>query len=205
MEEQGNGLHIHMSLVDSTGSNIFPDPTSPLGLSKPAQNFLAGIMSHLPAIAGLTLPTVNSYARANAQGSWSGCHAVTWGRENRECTLRVASPPYGAKCDNVELRCYDSTANPYLGMAAFLACGMDGLEKKMAMPKETIGDPALAKAALMPKNLLAAVENMEKDEVLREMLGEEGMRFNVAMRKYEVEFTSKMSFEEQVKLYIQKV
>lgn len=195
-----------MSLIDSTtGKNVFPDSTSPIGLSQPAQHFLAGIMAHLPAIAGLTLPTVNSYARANAQGFWSGCHAVTWGRENRETTCRIASPPYGNKCDNVEIRAYDSTANPYLGLAAFVACGMDGLEKKMEMPPETVGDPAEAKHALpMPKTLSAAIENLSKDEVLKEMLGEMGMLYNVEMRKYEVEYMSKLSFEDQVKLYVQK-
>ncbi|KAI9008690.1 hypothetical protein DFJ74DRAFT_711784 [Hyaloraphidium curvatum] len=179
--EQGNGLHIHMSLVDASGINIFPDPSSAAGMSKTAECFMAGIMEHLPAIAGVTMPTINSYARATATGAWSGCTAVTWGRENRECTLRVSSPPYGTRCDNVEIRAYDSTANPYVGLAAFLASGMDGLARGLELPPETTDEPK--NAVPMPKTLEEALANLAEDTVLRETLGETGMLYHQVLRK----------------------
>ena len=90
-------------------------------------------------------------------------------------------------------------------MAAFLACGMDGLAKGLDMPPETTGDPANAvEALLMPKTLSEALDFLAEDEVLAEMLGEQGMLFHQLSRKWEIDFMSKLSFQDQVKLYIQK-
>lgn len=155
-----------------------------------------------------TVILIRRTKETDAFGSFSSVRcstAVTWGRENRECTLRIASPPYGTKCDNVEIRAFDASANPYLGLASFVACGIDGLARKAEMPPETTGDPMLAKDAVkMPESLLEALEKLEKDEVLREMMGEQGMLFHVESRRFEVEYMSGLSFAEQVRLYAEK-
>ena len=91
-DQAGNGCHIHFSLW-SGGHNVFHNPAAEFGLSDTAQQFMAGVLSHLEALVAITAPSVNSYRRL-APGMWSSAYTA-WGPDNREAALRVASPFWG--------------------------------------------------------------------------------------------------------------
>jgi glutamine synthetase len=88
--QAGNGAHIHFSLWDGEGNNLFHDQQSQRGISTLARHFIGGVLAHLPALVAVTCPSVNSYRRLQPQ-SWSSAYAV-YGFDNREAAIRIASP-----------------------------------------------------------------------------------------------------------------
>src|SRR5437867_3039712 len=132
-DRTGTGAHFNMSLADiDSGENRFADPVDPrgCGVSKLAYQFIAGLLAHAPAITAVAAPTVNSYKRLVKTGSMTG---FTWapifrsyGGNNRTHMLRIplTSP-------RVESRAIDATCNTYLGAAAYLHAGLDGIENEL--------------------------------------------------------------------------
>jgi glutamine synthetase len=176
----GNGLHMHSSLWDeATGSELFVDPTDArgLGLSETAYHFIGGLLDHATSLAAITCPSVNSYKRMGvgvplSGATWAPAY-VSYGGNNRTQMLRVAD---GASVEN---RACDGAANPYLAMAAQLAAGLDGVERR-ADPGEPNRDnlyelppEQLARRGIrsLPPTLLHAIEELTVDDVLRQALG----------------------------------
>src|SRR5260221_4531499 len=123
---------MHSSLWDATsGAELFADPADPrgLGMSKLGYQYIAGLIDHGPALAGVTCPTVNSYKRMGVGAPLSGATwalaYATYGGNNRTQMLRV--PEAG----RVENRAVDGSANPDLAMAAQLAAGLDGIDPRL--------------------------------------------------------------------------
>ncbi|MCA0312253.1 MAG: glutamine synthetase family protein [Candidatus Melainabacteria bacterium] len=189
VEEAGNGCHLHLSLYDESGrvnqffhSEAGKDSASgQSGLSKTAMHFIAGVHSHLKALVSLTCPSVNSYKRLRPH-SWSSAFTA-WGYENREAAIRVPSVYRGRESDstNIEIKCVDSTANPYLALGAILACGLDGI-KRLALPPAPVEvDPADLDDAgqkfhgvePLPRSLNEALTELEADLFLMNTLGKE--------------------------------
>jgi len=126
----GSGMHIHCSIADEDGKNLFMDEADQngMGLSKLAYQFSAGILAHAPALTALLAPTVNSYKRLVVGNTVSGSTwapvYIAYGDNNRTAMVRV---PYG----RLELRVGDSAMNPYLGTAAMIAAGLDGIDRDL--------------------------------------------------------------------------
>jgi glutamine synthetase len=175
----GNGAHIHFSLWDAEGRNVFYDPATPDNLSERGRQFLAGVLAHLPALVALTCPSVNSSRRLQPQ-SWSSAYAV-YGHDNREAALRIASPFWSdaAGTINLELKAADASGNPYLALGGLLAAGLDGLERGLDPGHPTEVDPASLAAAerdqrgitRLPTSLDEALAALEADSALLEALG----------------------------------
>ncbi|MGE0716541.1 MAG: type III glutamate--ammonia ligase [Alphaproteobacteria bacterium] len=122
----GSGCHAHVSLWDPAGKrNLFDDPKGELGLAPAAYNFVGGVLQHASDLCALFAPTVNSYKRLNAPTTRSGAtwspNTITYGGNNRTHMVRI--PEAG----RFELRLMDAAVNPYLGQAAILAAGLDGI------------------------------------------------------------------------------
>ncbi len=171
----GSGMHTNMSLFKD-GKNIFFDPNDPRQLSKEAYSFIAGILAHMKGMAAITNPLVNSYKRL-VPGYEAPCY-LAWSSSNRSALIRIpASRGAGTR---VELRCPDPSCNPYLNLAVCLAAGLDGIEKGMTPPEEITDnifamDHATRKANgidSLPGNLAEALDELEKDEVIKETLGD---------------------------------
>jgi len=169
----GSGLHVHLGLTSSDGSNAIQGD-GPVGLSALGQSFVAGLLTHARGLSGLAAPTVNSYKRL-LPGSWSPAH-ICYGGSNRAVLVRV--PDSGTK--HVEFRAGDSTGNPYLTLIGLLAAGLDGIDKGLALGEPTTDDighlsAAEAKARgleLLPRSAPEALDALESDAVLMESLGD---------------------------------
>jgi glutamine synthetase len=179
----GNGCHFHMSLWKD-GENAFEvDPSEDprgMGLTPLAYNFIGGLKAHAKAYIAVTAPTVGSYKRlvvgTRSGSSWAPVY-VSYGYNNRTQMLRI--PAAG----RVEDRTVDGSCNPYLGAAAVLAAGLDGIERELdpGEPTTELNLHELTDAQreelgveLLPGNLLDATREAEKCDVLRKALGNTG-------------------------------
>jgi glutamine synthetase len=180
-DQAGNGCHLHWSAwTPDLERNAFHEVGSADGLSETARQFMAGVLDHLPALVALTCASVNSYRRLQPQ-MWASAYRA-WGFDNREAALRVPSPLRGLEEEstNVELKASDSSANPYLALGGVIAAGLDGIERGLKLPSPVAVDPgslsdeerATLGADRLPASLGEAVDNLERDEVLLEALGE---------------------------------
>ncbi|HVX36073.1 MAG TPA: type III glutamate--ammonia ligase [Hyphomicrobium sp.] len=189
MNLTGNGCHAHISVWDKTGKvNAFYDSSDEMGLSKQGYNFLGGIMRHAEALAAITNPTVNSYKRINAPRTASGAtwapNSVTWTGNNRTHMVRV--PGKG----RFEIRLPDGAVNPYLLQSVIIAAGLSGINKSADPGKrldiDMYQDGHLVKdAPKLPLNLLDALRNFDKDQELKEALGNEFADSYVKMKMRE--------------------
>ena len=166
-DRTGSGLHLHLSLT-SGGEPVFPGAEKDergLGLSPTAYAFVAGLLEHACALQATIAPTVNSYKRTGATSTTSGAswapRRATYGGNDRTHYVRVPDN------QRVELRGGDGSANPYLAIAATLGAGLDGIKRSidpgpLGSGPAHIGD--------LPLTLLAAVEQLESDAVIRGVL-----------------------------------
>ncbi len=175
----GNGLHMHLSMWDDDGSELFADPADSrgLGMSTMGYSFVGGLLEHAQALAAVACPTVNSYKRLaspapDSGAAWSPVFA-TYGGNDRTHMLRVPDP------GRVEDRCIDGSANPYLTMSALIAAGLDGIEREvnpgepceLNLLKLTEAEAQECGLVAMPMTLWHALDHLETDGVLREGLG----------------------------------
>ncbi|GGO90129.1 glutamine synthetase [Wenjunlia tyrosinilytica] len=166
----GSGFHVHFSCENVRGENTFGDPAAPFGLSDTARHAVAGMLAHAPALAALLNPTVNSYKRfgPGTLAPW----LVDWGLDNRSAMVRV--PPERGSGARMELRLGDAGANPYLAVAAIAAAALLGIQeaKEPPPPLEGYGyDPE--RSPVLPMSLTAALDALEADEALTDVLGKE--------------------------------
>lgn len=183
-DRTGSGAHMHYHLADAeTGRNLFAAQGDPrgLGLSELAYHFLGGVLAHARALCAVTSPTVNCYKRLQlGQGLYSTHSGYTWtpafityGDNNR--TQMIRTPDAG----HVEDRTVSAAFNPYLGMAAYIAAGLDGIQNKL-----NPGDPnrenmygfspsqvADRKIRTLPQSLDEAIDELQKDRVIEAGLG----------------------------------
>jgi len=190
----GNGQHLHVS-VHRDGGNLLAEGPGRYGLSVEGESFLAGLLEALPALCGIGAPSVASQIRL-VPSHWAGVFRC-WGRENREAAMRLVTGSTGEAraAANVELKCFDGSANPYLLVGAVLAVGLASLDKALTLPPEVTGDPAALGAEELhrlgverlpdsPEESLAA---FEKSSLLKEALGEWRYDAFVAVRRAEIE------------------
>ncbi len=178
-DEPGSAMHIHHSVLDvDTGKNIFSDPEG--GETEAFMHFIAGLQNHMPDALAVLAPYVNSYRR------YVKDHAapinLEWGRDNRTTGIRV--PLSGAASRRVENRLAGMDCNPYLGIAASLACGYLGLtEGKMPLP-EFKGD-AYSGDGDIPQVLGEALDLFEQATDLHDVLGPEFARVYAIVKRAE--------------------
>ena len=127
--------HVHQSLMDDTGANLFAG--APGELSELAMQYVAGQVKHMPELTSLFAPTVNSYKRF-VPGTWAPVRA-TWGMENRTCALRAITGP-GKGAVRVEYRAAGADQNPYLALAAGILSGLTGVSEKLTPPDPVRGN-----------------------------------------------------------------
>ena len=179
--EPGSAMHIHQSIVDSkTGKNIFT--TKDGTASKLFYSFLAGQQRYLPAAMCLFAPYVNSYRRLVPNGA--APINVEWGHDNRSAGLRVPISPDAAR--RVENRLPGSDSNPYIALAASLACGYLGMKHRLD-PRPAVVGNAYRNDHQLPRGLLEALIAFEECADLQEVLGSRFSHVYLALKRSEFE------------------
>jgi glutamine synthetase len=162
-EREGSSCHIHFSLADSDGSNVFAGDR-PL-----FESFLAGQLVCLREMTLLLAPNINSYKRF-VEGSFAPT-TVAWGRDNRTCSLRVVGHGQGLR---FELRAGGSDLNPYMAVSAIIAAGLHGVDEKLELEPMYEGNAYLATdKPRLPSTLRDARDLFATGEVTRAAFGEE--------------------------------
>ncbi|KAJ6742503.1 GAMMA-GLUTAMYLPUTRESCINE SYNTHETASE [Salix viminalis] len=192
LDDIGSGSHVHISLLRN-GENVFmaSGGSSKHGISSIGEEFMAGVLHHLPSILAFTAPIPNSYDRIQPN-TWSGAYHC-WGKENREAPLRTACPPgiIDGLVSNLEIKSFDACANPYLGLAAIGAAGIDGLRKHLRLPEPINKNPSLyANLPRLPQSLPESLEALKKNSVLEDLIGEKLLVAIKGVRKADIEYYS---------------
>ncbi len=183
----GSSCHVHVSLVDGQGKNVFVEENG--AMSRVGEQFLAGQLALAQEFTLLYAPTVNSYKRY-AAASWAPVN-IAWAYDNRTCGIRVVGKGPGLHIEN---RLPGADANPYLTLAGILAAGLWGIENHRAKPSEYRGnayeDQQLPR---VPMRLLDAVDLFARSEAARTSFGPEVMQHYVHAAR-----TEQRSFDEAV-------
>lgn len=186
IDQAASGTHLHHSLIDSqTGQNVFFSPDDPYGLSQLAWHFLGGLFHHARALIALFSPTPNDYKRY--QPGLFAPTSVCWGYDNRSAAFRIPADSRGAKA-RVENRLGGAAANPYIALAASLAAGWDGIERGLLPPEPIQMDVGwLEGLPSLPHSLDEALDALEADTILCELLGQPFIETYVAVKRWDSE------------------
>ncbi len=179
-DEPGSAMHIHQSILDEDGQNIFSDEDD-----KETQlfySFIAGQQNYIPNAICLLAPYVNSYRRFVAKGS--APINLEWGADNRTTGIRIPISSPAAR--RVENRVVGMDSNPYLAIAASLACGYLGMKQGLK-PRKTQKGEAYDKPRDIPRSLHDALHLFEQAPELNEVLGKEFCRTFAAIKRHEAE------------------
>ena len=200
----GNGGHVHFSLWRDGANLMAGGPAARFGLSPEGEAFAAGVLSHLPALMAVGAPGVTSYLR-HVPSHWAGTYAC-WGLENREAAVRMVTGSPGAvsTAANVEVKCFDLHANPYLVFAGIVAAGLTGLASSASLPDPVDVDPAVLSSdelstrgiARLPRSLREATDAFAADSVVTSAFGEDLSASIVAVRESELELFEGVSDED---------
>jgi glutamine synthetase len=189
--ESGNGAHLHISFTRQ-GVPLLSGGPEEADLTPEGAHAVAGIAAHLPEAIAVLAGTVVSGERMQP-GHWSGAFSC-WGVENREAALRLLvannGNPYGA---NLEVKCVDAGANPYLAAGLVLGFAAHGIEQRMPLPPAVSVDPAsldeleMRRAGIvpLPADAQTRVDLFEKSGLVRDLLGAPMHAAVLAVRRYE--------------------
>ena len=196
----GNGGHLHASFW-SGGQNLLAGGTGPHGMTERGESIAATLLGGLPALLAIGAPTPGSYLRLQPS-RWAGVFQV-WGTENREAALRfIEAGPADPDSANLELKCFDGSANPYLLAGAVLAVALAGADQKATLPPEVSGDPGApghpqaGQLPRLPGSLAEAVQALEASADLRAALGGELLAGFTAARRAEIALAEGKTEEE---------
>lgn len=201
----GSGMHMTIQLYKD-GRNLFYNPDDKDGLSDEARWFMGGIMAHARALCAVTNPLVNSYKRL--MSGFDAPRDIIWTTRNLNTLIRV--PSVRGEKTGIELRFPDPSANPYLALAACLAAGMDGIERRLdpgaeaafRFEERTPEEKAAAGVGRLPETLREAVACMEQDAFMKNVLGGDFVQLYTDEKKAEWnEYMSQVS-EWEVEKYL---
>lgn len=209
LDYPGSGLHVHISIYNEDGVNLFKDldDTRDLDLSQEAYYFIGGLLKHSKSLVAIGAPTFNSYKRMQP-GSWAPAH-ICYGDGNRSALVRVLEK---IRERRFEFRGADGSCNPYLFSSSLLAAGLDGVKNKID-PGDPVRDDVsdLNEVELhskgiewVPRTLPEALANLENNKVLEEVLGgsiinefinvkrDEADKYNKYISNWELENTAQV-------------
>jgi glutamine synthetase len=211
-EQAGNGVHIHLNLLDARGGSLLYDRDRPACVSELGERFAAGILRHARALSALTAPSPVSSARLRPH-RWSA-GAVCLAQRNREALLRI--PPVVELADagaerqlHLEYRGADATANPYLALGAIVRAGLDGVRAQLPAPAILDRDPAELDAeeaarygvGALPATLAEALQALAEDSTVRGWMSPLLYEAYMSVKRAELEAAAGVDLEELCRRY----
>ncbi|MER6915662.1 glutamine synthetase family protein [Streptomyces sp. NPDC000594] len=179
-EREGNSCHIHLSLARTDGRTAMSGE-GPGGMSAVMRHFLAGQLAALRDFSLLYAPNINSYKRFQP-GSFAPT-SVAWGYDNRTCALRVVGHGASLRFEN---RLPGGDVNPHLAVAGLIAAGLHGLEQRLELPEECVGNAYAADCAQVPTTLREAAELWENSPLAKAAFGTEVVDHYTNMARVEL-------------------
>ncbi|KAK7467335.1 hypothetical protein VKT23_004392 [Stygiomarasmius scandens] len=217
--------HIHVSLRDKTGKNIFAVSESELStgragaanddtkfLSQEGEHFLAGVLGGIADVMPMLVPTINGYKRLVGGEAFWAPNAVTYGYDSRAASIRIISPPsVPPAATRLEIRVPGADMNPYFALSAIFLLGLRGMEKKLKittppMGQLTMEDKKNGKIAMLPVSLESATTRMMRPEsIAREqgMFGDIFVEHFGGTREHEVKLWNEAVTNWEVERYIE--
>lgn len=179
----GCGGHIHQSLWNNQGQNIFFDASAPNKMSEVMKSYIAGQLACLPYILPMYAPTINSYKRL-IEGAWAPT-TLTWGIDNRTAALRVLNGDEPSM--RLETRVPGADVNGYLAMAAALASGLYGVKHQLKLTSQPVSGNGYKDISngVLPGSLAEATSMMKQSQIARELFGDEFVDHFTATREWE--------------------
>jgi glutamine synthetase len=165
--EAGNGMHVHCSVLDESGDNLFDDGT-PAG-TELLRHAIGGCLRYMAESMAIFAPNFNSYRRFQP-----GVHAPTsptWGYENRTVAVRVPAGKNAAR--RLEQRVSGADANPYLLFSVLLSSVLEGIEQRLPAGEPIVGDGYAQAGEILPLYLPEAIRGFEESEFIERNLGSE--------------------------------
>ena len=217
LDQAGSGAHIHLSLwgLESGAQgekNLFYDAGQRGGLSDTGKYFIGGVLRHIRGLVAITCGSPNSYHRLLPH-FWSSAYAA-YGFDNREGAIRVPSLFWGREATsmNLEFKPSDHSGNPYLAIGALLAAGLDGIANKIDPGEAQQIDPGNYSEEererkgirRLPLTLDEALDELERDEVLKNALGPLLVTSYIAVKRNESAFFKEHSPEEEARQHFNK-
>jgi glutamine synthetase len=211
-EQAGNGVHIHLNLLDARGASRLYDRDRPACLSELGERFAAGILRHAPALSALTAPSPVSGARLRPH-RWSA-GAVCLAQRNREALLRI--PPVLDLADasaeeqlHLEYRGADAAANPYLALGAIVRAGLEGVREQLPAPPILDRDPAQLDAeeasrfgvGALPQTLAEALRALADDSAVRGWMTPLLYQAYISVKQAELDAAAGVDLEELCRRY----
>ena len=198
-EQPGNGMHVHFSVSDDTGANVFDDG-SPLGTDT-LRHAIGGCLSAMADQTLIFAPHGNSFERFAP-----GNHAPTgigWGYENRTVAIRVPSGPPSAR--RIEHRVAGGDVNPYLLLAAILGAALHGMEARSQVAEPISGSAYTAKLDRIPSDWSDAITRFAKSDRNKDILGEDLVRNFTMTKRQEHRADAALAAQERIDLYLDTV
>lgn len=213
----GSAAHVHISVHSEkkVSENSRKDQAKASTLDPTERSFLQGILSHLPSILPLTMPTQYSYARM-LDGIWSGGTYISWGTENRESPIRLSGSRSGGG-HHFEVRCIDGTANPFLVFASLIGAGVAAIKEGEELMFKDAGKPVAEmseeekaeygyeNAGRLPSSAANARKALDADQGMRKVLGDvfvdKYLSVNETLEKTLVADTEEASLSKLVQWY----
>ncbi|MGE0592044.1 MAG: type I glutamate--ammonia ligase [Vicinamibacterales bacterium] len=184
----GSGMHMHQALF-AGARNQFHDPKSDLQLSRTCLQYVGGLLRHARAFCAITNPLVNSYKRLVP--GYEAPTAIAWSQRNRSPLVRV--PAARGAATRVELRMPDPSCNPYLALAVMLRAGLDGIDRQIDpgppvnknIYKMSHRERRHLRIGELPGNLSEALDELEKDDLVRDACGDHIFEHFLAAKREE--------------------
>tara|TARA_R110000764_G_scaffold188350_1_gene273702 strand:+ start:1121 stop:2455 length:1335 start_codon:yes stop_codon:yes gene_type:complete len=195
----GSGLHMHFSILDKNGKNIFDDG-SELG-SDALRHAIQGCLAAMPGSTLIFAPHHNSFDRLVP-----GAHAptgVAWAYENRTAAIRVPSGAPAAR--RIEHRQAGGDVNPYLSVAAVLGAALNGLEDKIAPPAPITGNGYDQDLPQVPANWTKAIDAFEASPEIARIFAPGLIRNFTMTKRQEAKYMEELTPEERVEVYLDTV
>jgi glutamine synthetase len=179
-DEAGSGMHVHVSVLNEQGKNIFADEESEY--SEQLEFAIGGLLALLPASMPFLCPNVNSYKRFQPDSYVAD--SLTWGVDNRTVALRI--PKSNKSATRIEHRVAGADANPYLVMSVIINSIHHGLMNRITPIKPFVGNVTKQKTILLPKRVSSGLVALEKDNVLTNMMFEKFTRLYLTAKAHEL-------------------
>lgn len=198
-EQPGNGMHVHFSMLDGDGKNVFDDGTD-VG-SDTLRFAVAGLLDAMHESTLIFAPHQNSYRRMRPKS-----HAPTsaaWGYENRTCAIRIPGGAHAAR--RIEHRVAGADSNPYLVIAVILGAALDGIENQVAPAAPVTGNAYDADAPSLPLDWLSAITAFSHGKTVIDILGPQLVRLFAQTKQQELQHFLTIVPEAEYHAYLETV